>query len=111
MAVRHGSAPRIVVVGQAAADAGDPELAARKQALAIDAVVRHGAVAIPLERMIGRIAGVTEMTSSSGHGATNVTLQFDLSRAIDSAARDVQAAINAARGQLPATLPNNPNYR
>src|SRR5262249_1682029 len=63
------------------------------------------AVAMPLERMFGRIAGVTEMTSTSGLGSTNVTLQFDLSRSIDSAARDVQAAINAARGQLPATLP------
>jgi multidrug efflux pump len=69
------------------------------------------AVAMPLERMFGRIAGVTEMTSASGLGSTQVTLQFDLSRSIDSAARDVQAAINAARGQLPADLPNNPNYR
>ena len=69
------------------------------------------AVAMPLERMFGRIAGVTEMTSTSGLGSTQVTLQFDLSRSIDSAARDVQAAINAARGQLPSALPNNPNYR
>jgi multidrug efflux pump len=69
------------------------------------------AVAMPLERMFGRIAGVTEMTSTSGLGSTQVTLQFDLSRSIDSAARDVQAAINAASGQLPATLPTNPNYR
>jgi multidrug efflux pump len=69
------------------------------------------AVAMPLERMFGRIAGVTEMTSTSGLGSTQITLQFDLSRGIDSAARDVQAAINAASGQLPATLPNNPNYR
>jgi multidrug efflux pump len=68
-------------------------------------------VATPLERQFGRIAGVTEMTSSSGLGSTNVVLQFDLSRDIDGAARDVQAAINAARGQLPATLPNNPTYR
>ncbi|MFL6301710.1 MAG: multidrug efflux RND transporter permease subunit [Terriglobales bacterium] len=68
------------------------------------------AVATPLERQFGRIAGVTEMTSSSGTGSTNVVLQFDLSRNIDSAARDVQAAINAARGQLP-TMPNNPSYR
>ena len=60
------------------------------------------AVATPLERQFGRIAGVTEMTSSSGLGSTNITLQFDLSRDIDAAARDVQAAINAARGQLPA---------
>src|SRR5690349_2174926 len=69
------------------------------------------AVATPLERQFGRIAGVTEMTSSSGQGSTNIVLQFDLSRDIDGAARDVQAAINAARGQLPANLPNNPTYR
>src|SRR5204863_242074 len=59
----------------------------------------------------GRIAGVTEMTSTSTLGATSVVLQFDLGRNIDAAARDVQAAINAARGQLPANLPTNPNYR
>src|SRR2546423_1277685 len=69
------------------------------------------AVATPLERQFGRIAGVTEMTSSSSLGNTNVVMQFDLSRNIDSAARDVQAAINAARGQLPANMPNNPTYR
>ena len=69
------------------------------------------AVATPLERQFGRIAGVTEMTSGSGLGSTNIVLQFDLSRNIDGAARDVQAAINAARGQLPAGLPNNPTYR
>jgi len=69
------------------------------------------AVATPLERYFGRIAGVTEMTSMSYLGMTNVTLQFDLNRSIDAAARDVQAAINAARGKLPANLPNNPTYR
>jgi len=69
------------------------------------------AVATPLERQFGRIASVTEMTSSSTLGSTGVTLQFDLNRNIDAAARDVQAAINAARGQLPANLPNNPTYR
>jgi multidrug efflux pump len=68
-------------------------------------------VATPLERQFGRIAGVTEMTSSSSLGSTNITLQFDLSRNIDAAGRDVQAAINAARGQLPANLPTNPGYR
>jgi len=68
-------------------------------------------VATPLERQFGRIAGVNQMTSSSQLGSTNVTLQFDLSRNIDAAARDVQAAINAARGQLPANLPSNPTYR
>jgi len=69
------------------------------------------AVATPLERQFGRIAGVTQMTSTSSLGSTNVTLQFDLSRNIDAAARDVQAAINAARSQLPADLPGNPTYR
>jgi hydrophobe/amphiphile efflux-1 (HAE1) family protein len=69
------------------------------------------AVATPLERQFGRIAGVTQMTSSSGLGSTNVTLQFDLSRDINAAARDVQATINAARSQLPADLPGQPSYR
>jgi multidrug efflux pump len=69
------------------------------------------AVATPLERQLGRIAGVTEMTSSSSLGSARVTLQFDLSRDIDGAARDVQAAINAARAQLPTGMPGNPTYR
>src|SRR3989442_4219714 len=68
-------------------------------------------VAAPLERQFGRIAGLNEMTSTSYLGSTSIALQFDLSRNIDGAARDVQAAINAARGYLPPTLPNNPNYR
>ena len=68
-------------------------------------------VATPLERQFGRIDGVTEMTSSSVLGSTNIVLQVDLSWNIDAAGRDVQAAINAARGQLPADLPNNPTYR
>jgi multidrug efflux pump len=68
-------------------------------------------VAAPLERQFTRIAGVTEMTSNSTLGATSVTLQFELSRDIDGAARDVQAAINAARADLPAILPSNPKYR
>src|ERR1035438_5095 len=68
-------------------------------------------VATPLERQFGRIAAVTEMTSSSTLGAASVTLQFDLTRNIDAAARDVQAAIAAARGYLPTNLPSNPNYR
>jgi multidrug efflux pump len=66
------------------------------------------AVATPLERQFGRIAGVTEMTSSSGVGSCSITMQFDLSRDINAAARDVQAAINAARSQLPSNLPGNP---
>jgi len=68
-------------------------------------------VATPLERQFGRIAGVTEMTSTSFLGSTTIVLQFDLNRNIDGAARDVQAAINAARSQLPANLPSNPFYR
>src|SRR5271155_797469 len=69
------------------------------------------AVATPLERQFGRIAGITQMTSSSQLGSTGISLQFDLNRNIDGAARDVQAAINAARSQLPANLPGNPTYR
>src|SRR5260370_25065681 len=69
------------------------------------------AVATPLERQFGRIAGVNQMTSTSQTGSTNVVLQFDLNRNIDAAGRDVQAAINAARSQLPSYLPGNPTYR
>src|SRR5690349_1404096 len=68
-------------------------------------------VATPLERSLGRIAGITEMTSNSALGSTRITVQFDLDRDIDGAARDVQAAINAARGDLPPNLPSNPTYR
>jgi multidrug efflux pump len=68
-------------------------------------------IAAPLERQFARIAGVTEMTSTSYLGTTGITLQFDLDRNIDAAARDVQAAINAAQSQLPATLPQKPNWR
>jgi len=73
--------------------------------------IMASSVATPLERQFGRIAGINEMTSSSTLGSTSITLQFDLSRNIDAAARDVQAAINAARGQLPANLPSNPFWR
>jgi len=69
------------------------------------------AVATPLERQFGRIAGVTQMVSSSTLGNTGITMQFDLSRDINAAARDVEAAINAARSQLPADLPSQPSYR
>src|SRR5215469_8724960 len=69
------------------------------------------AVATPLERQFGRIAGINQMTSTSQLGSTNIVLQFDLNRNIDAAGRDVQAAINAARSQLPANLPGNPTYR
>ncbi len=75
------------------------------------AQIMASSVATPLERQFGHIAGVTEMTSSSSLGSTEVTLQFDLSRNIDGAARDVEAAINAARTYLPANLPANPSYR
>jgi len=68
-------------------------------------------VATPLERALGRIAGITEMTSSSSLGSTQITLQFDLNRDINGACRDVQAAINAAAGLLPANMPNRPSYR
>ena len=69
------------------------------------------AVATPLERQFGRIAGINQMTSVSQLGSTGITMQFDLNRNIDAAARDVQAAINAARNYLPPNLPNNPYYR
>ncbi|MEY2612257.1 MAG: Multidrug resistance protein MdtC, partial [Planctomycetota bacterium] len=69
------------------------------------------AVATPLERSLSRIAGVTEMTSTNTLGSTSITLQFELDRDVNAAAREVQAAINAARSQLPANLPNNPSYR
>jgi multidrug efflux pump len=69
------------------------------------------AVATPLERQFGRIAGINQMTSTSQLGSTSIVLQFDLNRNIDAAGRDVQAAINAARSQLPANLPGNPSYR
>ncbi len=69
------------------------------------------AVATPLERQFGRIAGINQMTSTSQAGSTGIVLQFDLNRDINAAARDVQAAINAARSQLPTNLPSNPYYR
>src|SRR5271170_768848 len=75
------------------------------------AQIMASSVATPLERQFGHIAGVSEMTSSSSLGSTNITLQFDLSRDINGAARDVEAAINAARTYLPANLPGNPTYR
>jgi multidrug efflux pump len=75
------------------------------------AEIMASSVATPLERQFGHIAGITEMTSSSSLGSTSVSLQFDLSRNIDGAARDVEAAINSARTYLPANLPANPTYR
>jgi multidrug efflux pump len=73
--------------------------------------IMASSVAAPLERQLGHIAGINEMTSASYFGTTAVTLQFDLNRNIDGAARDVQAAINAARANLPSNLPSNPTYR
>jgi multidrug efflux pump len=75
------------------------------------AQIMASSVATPLERQFGHIAGVTEMTSASSLGSTSITIQFDLSRNIDGAARDVEAAIAAARTYLPANLPANPTYR
>ena len=76
-----------------------------------NADTQASAIATPLERMFGRIAGVNQMTSQSKLGKSQLVLQFDLDRDIDAAARDVQAAINAARGQLPANMPTNPTWR
>jgi len=75
------------------------------------AEIMASSIATPLERQFGHIAGVSEMTSASSLGTTSITLQFDLNRDIDGAARDVEAAINAARTYLPANLPANPTYR
>src|SRR6202049_213302 len=73
--------------------------------------IMASSVATPLERQFGHIAGVTEMTSASTLGSTSITIQLDLNRDIDGAARDVESAINAARTYLPANLPSNPTYR
>ena len=75
------------------------------------AEIMASSVATPLERQFSHIAAVTEMSSASSLGTVNITLQFDLNRNIDGAARDVEAAINAARTYLPANLPGNPTYR
>jgi multidrug efflux pump len=88
-----------------------PVISVGAQLPGADPQTMASAVATPLERQFGRIAAVNQMTSSSQLGSTAITMQFDLDRNIDAAARDVQAAINAARGQLPANLPSNPSYR
>ena len=88
-----------------------PTISVQAQLPGASPEVMAATVATPLERALGRIAGVTEMTSASSLGNARVTLQFDLNRDIDGAARDVQAAINAARSQLPTSLPRNPTYR
>ena len=73
--------------------------------------IMSSSVATPLERELGHIAGISEMTSASSMGSTNIMLQFDIDRDIDGAARDVQAAINAANNLLPGNLPNRPSYK
>jgi len=88
-----------------------PVISVGAQLPGADPQTMASAVATPLERQFGRISGVNQMTSSSQLGSTAIALQFDLNRNIDAAARDVQAAINAARSQLPTNLPSNPTYR
>ena len=88
-----------------------PTIQVTAQLPGADAKTTASSVATPLERQFGQIPGVAQMTSSSGGGFTQITLQFDRSRTIDSAAGDVQAAINAATGQLPASLLSPPTYR
>ncbi|MBK5375249.1 efflux RND transporter permease subunit [Pseudomonas sp. TH43] len=88
-----------------------PTISVRASLPGADPSTVASSVATPLERQFGQIAGVTEMTSASSLGATRITLQFDLNRDIDGAARDVQAAINAARSNLPSDLSGNPTYR
>ena len=87
-----------------------PTINVRASLPGASAAIMAASVATPLERQLGHIAGITEMTSSSSLGSSQITLQFDLSRDINGAARDVQAAINAARTYLPANLPSNPGY-
>ncbi len=88
-----------------------PTISVSAQLPGASAQIMASSVATPLERQFGHIAGVSEMTSASSLGSTSITIQFDLSRNIDGAARDVEAAISAARSYLPANLPGNPTYR
>jgi multidrug efflux pump len=88
-----------------------PTISVQAQLPGASPEIMASSVATPLERQFGRVAGITEMTSSSYLGTTSITLQFDLNRNIDGAARDIQAAINAARSYLPSNLPANPTYR
>ncbi len=88
-----------------------PTIAVQAQLPGASAETMAVTVATPLERALGRIAGISEMTSSSSLGSTQITLQFDLERDINGAARDVQAAINAAASLLPTNMPNRPSYR
>ena len=88
-----------------------PTISVQAQLPGASPEIMASSVATPLERAFGRIAAVTEMSSQSTLGQTSITLQFDLSRNIDAATRDVESAINAARSFLPANLPSNPTYR
>ena len=88
-----------------------PTVSVQAQLPGASAETMAATVATPLERSLGRIAGITEMTSSSSQGSTQIVLQFDLDRDINGACRDVQAAINAAAGMLPGNMPNRPTYR
>jgi multidrug efflux pump len=88
-----------------------PVISVTAQLPGADPETMASTVATPLERQLGRIAGVNEITSSSSLGSSRITLQFDLSRNINDAATEVQSAINAARSQLPSGMPNNPTYR
>lgn len=88
-----------------------PTVSVQAQIPGASAETMAATVATPLERALGRIAGITEMTSSSSLGSTQITLQFDLSRDINGACRDVQAAINAAASMLPSNMPSRPKYR
>ena len=87
-----------------------PSITVRAQVPGGSPATLASSVAAPLERRLGAIPGVTEMTSSSGNGSTRINLQFDFSKKIDTAAREVQAAINAARADLPISLRSNPTY-
>ena len=88
-----------------------PTVSVQAQLPGASAETMAATVATPLERALGRIAGITEMTSSSSQGSSQITLQFDLNRDINGACRDVQAAINAAASLLPTSMPNRPSYR
>ena len=88
-----------------------PTIAVQAQLSGASAETMAATVATPLERALGRIPSITEITSTSSMGATQITLQFDLTRDINGAMRDVQAAINAASSMLPIGMPNKPSYR
>src|SRR6202051_3532995 len=92
-------------------DVDSPTIQVTAQLPGADPTTMSSSVATPLERQFGQISGITQMTSVSSLGSTRITMQFDLNRNIDGAARDVQAAINAARSNMPSNLDGNPTYR